>query len=225
MLSSRILLLLILLVLLCTTTSAQDSSRFNVKRMDPTCKPCEDFYQFVNGGWLKDNPVPAAYSRWGTFQILQEGNLAVLRGVLQDAAQSNAARGSNDQVIGSFYASCMDEPRIEVLGATPIADQLARIDKIRNVQDLEAEVIRLHENGVPALFQFGSSFDFKDSSQNIAWAIQGGLSLPNKDYYTKTDDKSNQTRQEFAQHLARLMELLGDKPDQSSEAARIVMKI
>jgi predicted metalloendopeptidase len=225
MLSSRILLPFALVLLLCTATSAQNSGRFDVKRLDATCKPCDDFYQFVNGGWLKDNPVPAAYSRWGTFQILQESNLAVLRGILQDAVQSNAARGTNDQVIGSFYASCMDEPRIEVLGATPITDELARIDKIRNVQDLEAEVIRLHENGIPALFQFGSSFDFKDSSQNIAWAIQGGLSLPNKDYYTKTDDKSNQTRQEFSQHLARMMELLGDKPDEGLQAARIVMKI
>jgi putative endopeptidase len=165
---SRLLLPLVLALLLCTTTSAQNSGRFDVKRMDTTCKPCDDFYQFVNGGWLKDNPVPAAYSRWGTFQILQEGNLAVLRGILQDAAQSSAARGTNDQVVGSFYASCMDEPRIEALGATPIADELARIDKIQNIQDLEAEVIRLHENGIPAVFRFGSSVDFKDSSQNIA---------------------------------------------------------
>jgi putative endopeptidase len=225
MLSSRLLLPLILVLLLCTVTTAQNSGRFDVKRMDTTCKPCDDFYQFVNGGWLKDNPVPAAYARWGTFQILQEGNLGVLRGILQDAAQSNAGRGTNDQIIGSFYASCMDEPRIQALGAAPIADELGRIDKMRNVQDLEAELIRLHENGIPAVFQFGSSFDFKDSTQNIAWAIQGGLSLPNKDYYTKTDDKSKQTRQEFTQHLQRMLELLGDKPDQTVEAARIVMKM
>src|SRR5580765_6115604 len=99
--SSRILFPLILVVLVCTTTRAQNSGRFDVKRMDTTCKPCDDFYQFVNGGWLKDNPVPAAYSRWGTFQILQENNLGVLRGILQDAAQSNAARVTNDQIIGS----------------------------------------------------------------------------------------------------------------------------
>ena len=110
---------------------AQDSSRFNVKRMDSTCKPCEDFYQFVNGEWLKDNPVPSAYARWGTFQILQEDNLNVLRGILQDAAAAKPSPGGNEQIIGSFYSSCMDEAKIDAEGAAPVADELARIERIR----------------------------------------------------------------------------------------------
>src|SRR5437762_11121527 len=134
--------LVILIALLSANTSAQNSGRFDVKRMDTTCKPCDDFYQFVNGNWIKDNPVPPAYSRWGTFQILQEDNLKILRGILEDAARSNAAQGTNEQIIGSFYASCMDEPRIESRGAAPIADELARIDKIGGLQGLQAEVAR-----------------------------------------------------------------------------------
>src|SRR5438094_4959155 len=93
----------------------QNSGRFDVKRMDTTCKPCDDFYQFINGNWIKDNPPPPAYSRWGTFQILQEENLKVLRGVLENAAA--ARQTANEQIIGSFYASCMNETKIESLGA------------------------------------------------------------------------------------------------------------
>jgi predicted metalloendopeptidase len=203
----------------------QNSGRFDVKRMDPTCKPCEDFYQFVNGNWIRDNPVPAAYPRWGTFQILQEDNLKILREILDDAARANAPVGTNEQIIGAFYASCMDEGRIESRGAAPIADELARIEKIDNVQSLQAEIAKFHENGMPAVFRFGASHDLKNSSQNMAWAVQAGLSLPNKDYYTKTDDKSKQTRDEFVKHVARMFELLGDKPQQAAKAADTIMRM
>jgi len=203
----------------------QNSSRFDVTRMDTTCKPCEDFYQFVNGTWIKDNPPPASFARWGTFQILQESNLKVLRDILEDAARSNAAVGTSEQIVGSFYASCMDESRVESRGAAPIADELARIDKVGNIRSLQAEVARLHEAGMSTLFIFGASHDYKNSSQNIAWALQGGLSLPNKDYYTKTDDKSRETRDGFVKHVARMFELLGDQPDASAKAAQTVMRI
>src|SRR6266566_3343024 len=203
----------------------QNSGRFDVTRMDTTCKPCEDFYQFANGNWIKDNPPPASFARWGTFQILQESNLKVLRDILEDAARSNAAVGTSEQIVGSFYASCMDESRVESRGAAPIADELARIDKVGNIRSLQAEVARLHEAGMSTLFIFGASHDYKNSSQNIAWALQGGLSLPNKDYYTKTDDKSRETRDGFVKHVARMFELLGDQPDASAKAAQTVMRI
>ena len=209
---------------LSMSIAAQDT-RFDVKRLDTTCKPCEDFYQFVNGMWLKENPVPAAYSRWGTFQILQEQNLAIMRDILQDAAAANAAQGSNEQVIGSFYASCMDEARIERQGSSPIAAELNRIDRMRTVADLESEMIRLHQEGIPVVFAFGASFDFNDSSRRMAWAVQGGLSLPNRDYYTNTDEKSKQTRQDFQKHAGRMLELLGDTPDAAAKAADAVMRI
>src|SRR6267142_2127721 len=100
----RVLLVLNLTAILSATTTAQDSSRFNVKRMDTTCKPCDDFYQFVNGTWLKETQIPPAYSSWGTFQIRTEDNLMVLRKILEDAAKSDAAPAKNEQTIGSFYA-------------------------------------------------------------------------------------------------------------------------
>src|SRR5262249_39702144 len=115
---------------LLLATSAQTAGRFDVSRLDRTCKPCDDFYQFVNGNWVKDHPVPAAFSRWGTFQILQEENLKPLREILEDAARSDAATGTNQQIVGSFYASCMDQARIDALGATPLSDEFAAIEKI-----------------------------------------------------------------------------------------------
>jgi predicted metalloendopeptidase len=228
MFSLRATFVLIFIACLSASTSAQNSGRFDVKRMDTTCKPCDDFYQFVNGNWMKDNPVPPAFSRWGTFQILQEENLKIMRDILENAARSSLPAGtasSNEQIIGFFYASCMDEPRIESRGAAPISDELGRIDRINNIQNFQAEIARLHETGMPALFLFGSSHDYKDSAQNIAWAVQSGLSLPNKDYYTKTDDKSKQTREGFVKHVARMFELLGDKPDQAAKVADTVMRI
>jgi putative endopeptidase len=225
MFSIRVLIIFILLVLASSGTSAQTTGRFDVKRIDNTCKPCEDFYQFINGNWIKENPVPPAYSRWGTFQILQEENQKTLREILESASSSTAAAGTNEQIVGAFYGSCMDEARIESLGPTPIAGDLARIDKIRTIQDLQGEIARLQEAGVATVFLFGASHDFKNSSQNIAWAVQGGLSLPNKDYYTKIDDKSKQTRDGLLKHIQRMFELLGDSPDVAARAAEAVMRI
>src|SRR2546422_11661701 len=130
--------LFIVILMAASSAAQQTSGRFDVKRMDPTCKPCEDFYQFVNGGWIKDNPVPGAFARWDTFQILAEDNRNLLRAILEDAARSGTSAGPNERLIGSFYASCMDEPRIESRGPAPIADELARIDKINNLRSFQA---------------------------------------------------------------------------------------
>ncbi|HYR87853.1 MAG TPA: M13 family metallopeptidase [Terriglobia bacterium] len=221
----RVVLALILTAILSATTEAQTSSRFNAKWMDPTCKPCEDFYRFVTGTWLKETPIPPAYSRWGTFQIRTEDNLMLLREILENAAKNDAAPGKNEQMIGSFYASCVDEPRIETLGSRPIAGDLARIDRIDDPKSFEDEIARLHGLGVPAVFYFFANHDLKNSSQNIAWVYQGGLSLPNRDYYAKTDDKSKQLRADFVKHVARMFELLGDAPEKASKGADAILNL
>src|SRR5262245_5169388 len=223
--SRRIFFLLVLIACVAANTSAQTSGRFDVSRLDTTCKPCDDFYQFVNGNWIKDNPVPPAFSRWGTFQILQEENLKTLREILEDASRSNATAGTNEQIVGSFYGSCMDQARIDALGASPLSDDFAAIEKIRSIQDLQTAIARLHQTGLATLFAFGASYDLKDSSRMIAWAVQGGLSLPNKDFYTDTDEKSKQTREDFVKHVGRMFELLGDSPDKAAKTAEAVMRI
>src|SRR5467141_4079077 len=163
---------------------------FDAANLDKTCKPCEDFYQFAMGGWMKANPIPPEYSSWGTFTQLADKNQQNLRHILDDAVNAKARPGSNEQKIGDFYASCMDTTAIDVAGTKPLEPELARIAEIKNVADLQAEAERLHSRGVEALFRFNSTQDAKDSTQVIGAAFQGGLGLPEREYYLKADDKS-----------------------------------
>src|ERR1700730_11379374 len=179
--------------------------------LDKTCKPCEDFYNYANGEWLKKNPVPAAYPSWGRFNELAERNREQLHGILEvSAANAKAPSGSNEQKIGDFYGSCMDEKQINAAGAKPLDSEFGRIAALRSLADLQAEVARLQGVGVSALFQFGSTQDMKDSTRVIGGADQSGLGLPDRDYYTKTDDKSKQVREQYRDHIAKMFALVGD---------------
>src|SRR5690349_19640178 len=194
--------------------------------LDKTCKPCDDFFDFANGEWLKKNPIPAAYPSWGRFNELAERNRDELRGILESAAADSKARpGSNEQKIGDFYASCMDEKQINAAGAKPLDAEFGRIAGINNVAGLQAEVAHLQTVGVGALFQFGSTQDMKDSTRVIGGADQGGLGLPDRDYYTKTDDKSKQIRQQYQEHIAKMFALVGDDAAKSAVEAKTIVDL
>ncbi|MBA3440900.1 MAG: M13 family metallopeptidase [Pyrinomonadaceae bacterium] len=212
---------------LCAVALAQSGvPGFDPSRMDKTCKPCDDFYKFANGTWLAKNPVPAAYPRWGSFDLLADNNITALRQILEDAAKNSAARtGSNEQMIGAYYASCMNEAKIEAEGIKPLLPEFARIEQIKDLSDMQSQVARMHQQDIPTLFRFISSPDAKNSAYVIGYAGQGGLSLPNRDYYTKTDEKSQQLRIEFVKHVARMLELLGDAPAQAAAGAQTVLAI
>jgi putative endopeptidase len=197
----------------------------DVANMDKTCKPCDDFYKYANGGWLAKNPVPPAYPTWGRFSELQERNREELRGILEGAEHTIAAPGSNLQKIGDFYASCMDELKIESEGIDPLKPELERIDQIGSLSDLEAEVAHLQALRVDALFRFSSRQDQKNSTEVIAVAYQGGLGLPDRDYYTKTDDKSKDIRSKYLEHVAKMLELAGDDATKATAEASTVMAI
>jgi putative endopeptidase len=199
---------------------------FDKSRMDETASACNDFYQYANGTWLKATEIPAAFSSWGSFNILAENNRKTLHEILEESSKNTKAKtGTTEQKIGDFYASCTDEAKREAEGAKPLAPYLARIDKVKDVKGLEAEIAYFHREGLPVLFGFGSGPDFKNSSMNIGNAGQGGLSLPNKDYYTKTDDNSKQLRDKFVQHVTAMFQLLGDAPDVAAKNAQTVMAI
>src|SRR5947209_1485862 len=199
---------------------------FDKSRMDETASACIDFYQYANGNWLKTTEIPAAFSSWGSFNVLAENNRKTLHDILEESAKDTKAKsGSTEQKIGDFYATCLDESKREAEGAKPLAPYLARIDKIKDLKSFESELAYAHHEGIPALFGFGSGPDLKNSSMNIGNAGQGGLSLPNKDYYTKTDDKSKQLRDAFVQHMSAMFQLLGDAPDQAAKEAQTVMAI
>ncbi len=191
-----------------------------------TCKACEDFYQYANGGWIARNEIPPAFSTWGITSPLREKNIATLHEILEDAAKNTAARkGSNEQKIGAFYASCMDEAKIEALGATPLAKEIAGINKIKSARELPAMLAHLHRMGVPGIFNFGAGQDFKNSASVIAITGQGGLSLPDRDFYLKDDEKSQSTRTAYLAHVTNMFKLLGDDAGKAAAEAQTVMKI
>ena len=198
---------------------------FDPANLDRTCKPCKDFNQFANGGWIAHNPIPAAYPSWGSFNILAEKNRDELRGILEDAAKASAPQGSNEQKIGDYYASCMDESGIEAAGLKPISEELERIAAIEGSAGLRDEILRLQGYGVNALFNVDSTQDAKNSSQVIGEIDQGGLGLPDRDYYTREDAKSKQLREEYVKHVARMFELLGDEKAAAEAEAKTVMEI
>ncbi len=192
--------------------------------MDTNGKPCEDFYRYADGGWLKRNPIPAEYPSWGTFNELAERNRESQRKILEKLAKEKGSSGSDAQKLGDFYTSCMDEAAIEAASAKPLDPELARIEKLDSLADFEAEVARLQSRGINVLFGFGSQQDRKNSSEVIAGASQGGLGMPDRDYYTKTDEKSKTLRDQYTEHVRKMFELLGDAPEKAAAQAQTVLR-
>ncbi len=202
------------------------SSHFDVTGMDPSTAACTDFYQYANGGWLKANPIPAAFPAWGIGNVLNEKNRDVLHEILEAAAKNVGSRkGSNEQKVGDYYAACMDEAKIEAEGLKPLQAELVRVDRITNQGTLQEEIGHLLSIGLNALFNSGSTQDFKNSADVTAGIFQGGLGLPDRDYYTKTDEKSQGTRDEYVKHIAKMFELMGDEAVKAAAAAQAVLAL
>ena len=198
---------------------------FDTANLDKTCKPCDDFYQFAMGGWMKANPIPPEYSVWGSFSQLADKNQKNLREILEAAASTKGSPGTNEQKIGDFYASCMDTTSIDAAGSKPIEPELTLISAIQTLADLQSETERLHSKGVGVLFRFNSTQDAKDSTQVVGAAFQGGLGLPEREYYLKPDEKSKQLRDAYVKHVANMFALLGDSAAASGQEAATVLKI
>jgi len=201
------------------------AAHFDVSGMDTKTSACADFYQYANGGWLAANPIPAAYSAWGVGNLLDEKNREVLHEILEAAAKNTAAKkGSNEQKVGDYYASCMDEAKIEADGVKPIQAELDRIAQVTDQKSLQAEIAHLHSFGYNALFGSGSTRDFKNAAEVTIGINQGGLSLPTRDYYFAADDRSKLIRDEFVKHVAKMFELAGDDAAKAASEADAVMK-
>lgn len=214
-----------LLLFLCTATFAQ-SAGWDLSRMDTSVEACNNFYQYANGTWLKNTPIPAAFSSWGTWDILVTHNREAARDILEESMKkADAPKGSSVQLIGDYYATCMDLPAIEESGAKPLKPYFKQIAAIKDAADVQTQIARMHRMGIYPVFQFFAYADEKDSSITIANTYQAGLGLPNRDYYTKDDDTSKELRAKYIAHIARMFELLGDAPDQAKAAADTVMSM
>lgn len=212
------------LLSLWSGTLAQ-STGFDTGRMDRSVEACDDFFSYANGTWLKNTQIPASESRWGTFNILADNNNALLKNVLETAAKTKSKAGSDTQLIGDFYASCMDEAAIEKAGTKPIDAYLAAIEKIKTTDDLQRQIAKMHDLGLPAVFGFGAGADLKATNNIILNAGQGGLTLPNSEYYTKTDAKSVETRARFVKYMTNMFKLLGDPLETAETKAATVLEM
>ncbi len=193
--------------------------------MDPTANPCVDFYQYACGGWMAKNPIPADESVWGQFNELAERNRMILRNILEKYSANDPSRSAIEQKIGDFYESCMDEQTIDQQGIQPLQSELDRIAAITAKSAILPELVRLHLTGVDAFFNFSSSPDMKDSMHMIGDLDQGGLGLPDRDYYLKTDAKSVQLREQYLAHVQKMLELAGEPAAKAAADAQAVMRI
>ncbi len=192
--------------------------------MDRTVDPCVDFYEYSCGGWRKMNPIPPDQTRWSVYGKLYEDNLKYLRGILE-AAASAKDRDAVTQKIGDYYAACMNEAEIEKLGAKPLDPAMQAIANLHDKKDLAALIATLQVEGTDALFRAGSRQDPDDSNSVIMSVAQGGIALPDRNYYLKEDAKSKETRERYLQHVTKMFELLGDSPEAAAKNAATVMRI
>jgi len=194
--------------------------------MDRAVAPRQDFFLYANGGWIKANPMPADRSYWGVDTLLEQKNQSFIRDLLVSLDKDKTIpSGSVQRKVADFYASGMDEAGIDAAGLTPLQPELARIAAVATRDDLQSEFARLQMIGVAAPLQLSEMQDFKDSTRVIALGLQGGLGLPNRDYYLKDDPSFVVARREYVLHVARMLVLLGDSPAVAEQESKGVMDL
>ena len=225
------------LALFATTLFAQTEKRpltalpytpsLDVPSLDKTVDPCTDFYQYSCGGWITNNPIPPDQAAWSVYGKTADENAQFLWGILEDASKPSANRTPSQQKIGDYFSSCMDTAAIERRGIGPLEFPLASIDAMKSKRELAPFLATEHVStyGSGFLFGFGSDQDFGDATQVIASAGAGGLSLPDRDYYTKTDGKSQEIRDKYRVHVARMLQLIGEPAKRAEADAATVLRI
>src|SRR6266853_3524678 len=215
---------------LCAATQPQIEQNpppLDPKNMDTSLKPGDDFFRYVNGGWIKRTEIPPEYSRWGAFNELIERNNDALHTIAGKASQIHVdpKLAPETQKVGDYYASGMDEKTIEAQRTKPLEEEFKRIDAIKDRADLLKAIAHLHTIGVGAFFGFGAGQDAKDSSRDIAQAGQGGLGMPDRDYYTKQDADMKEKRQKYVAHVTKMLTLSGDPAEKAADDAKKIMAL
>ncbi|MGA2081492.1 MAG: M13 family metallopeptidase [Holophaga sp.] len=197
----------------------------NLADLDPSVAPCRDFFQYANGSWIRRNPIPADQSTWSGFNEVKERNRLTLKAILDQCAAAGAPAGSPQRMVGDFYASGMDVRALERAGAAPLGPVLARIGAVRDARGLASALAAAHLDGTGPGFSFQVGQDDERSSVTIAQFAQGGLGLPDRDYYLRTDGKSRRIRARYRDHVARMLALLGEPPGRARADAGAVLEL
>src|SRR5437773_6177804 len=205
----------------------RQSPPLDPKNMDTSVKPGDDFFLYANGAWIKRTEIPPEYSRWGAFNELIERNNDALHAIAEKATQTqlDPKLAPETQKVGDYYTSGMDEQSIEAMRTKPLQGELDRIEAIKDQKDVLAEIAHLHSIGIEAFFSFGAGQDGKDSTRDIAQAVQGGLGMPDRDYYTKQDADMKQKREKYIAHVTKMLTLLGEPAQKAADDAKRIMAL
>jgi putative endopeptidase len=225
-------LVLICVMLLATPVAFSQSSSstkpgpgFSIDNIDKSIDPCIDFYQFACGNWIKNSEIPADRASWQSFSELNESNLEIEKKILEKAAAGGSGRDAIDQKIGDLYGSCMDEKAVDAKGISPLKPELERIAAVKDKAGLMDEIAHIQLIGPNPLFNFYSNSDLHNADQVIAYVDQGGLSLPDRDYYVKDDADKVEMRKHLADYVSSLFTLAGQSPQQAASSADTVLMV
>lgn len=203
-----------------------DITAIDLKNMDTTVDPGKDFFSYANGGWVKNNPVPAEFSRYGSFEALDDKNNTDLKTIMESAEKkARSGKDAENKMIGDFYSSGMDSVSIEKEGYKPLSKEIQLINAIKTSDDIQTEIAHLHTLGINAVFDISAGQDEKNSEMIIAKLYQGGIGLPDRDYYLSKDKRSEEIREAYVKHIAKLFELTGSSAPEAKTSAEDVMNL
>jgi len=207
----------------CSSNIEQDG--FDEDNMDNSVKPGDNFFRYVNGGWLKKTEIPEDKSRWGNFDELREENLKKVRDIMQKARNKDAEEGTKYQKIGHFYETGMNVEKVNSQGYEPIKDELESINKLQDKEDIQKKIAQMHNKGISPLFAFYGRTDNLNSKMIISWLSQGGLGLPDKSYYLEDEGKNPEIRKKYVSHIANMFELIEYSEEEAGKVSETIMEI